>query len=90
MTRSAASARRHGYTVSKSERILAIAKMKLAGGWERGASKALAAEWGVPLHLAEQSASDADALLSLVQMLNFDAVAQAKADVLARVRAALG
>lgn len=89
MTRGEAASKRHGYAVSRADRILVIAKMKLGGTWERGATKVLAAEWGVPLHLAEQSAGDADVLLSLVRALNFDAIADAKADVLARVRAAL-
>lgn len=66
--------------MTREERIEVIARRMLAGDWQRGSSSAqLAAEWGVPLHLAEQAAAEAAVVLRLAQKLFGE---QAKADVM--------
>lgn len=79
--RRAGSARRYGYSLSREQRIEHIARLIRADQWKRGDSKALAAEWDVPLELVERASSDAALLLDLARKL-FDE--ETKAEVVKR------
>lgn len=65
------------YAQSREERILAVAARMRDGSWQRGDAKAMAAEWGVPLHLAEQASAEAAMFLRMSRKL-FDEEAQAE------------
>lgn len=71
------STRASRYTTTREERILVVARRMRDGAWQRGDAKALAAEWAVPLHLAEQAAADAVVLLRAARAL-FDEEARAE------------
>lgn len=75
------STRASRYTTTREERILVVARRMRDGAWQRGDAKALAAEWAVPLHLAEQNVADAAAVLRVARTLFNE---EARAELLRR------
>ena len=55
------------YAVSREERITHVVRLIREGRWSVGLGGELAAEWGVPLVVAEHSISDAKLVLRVAE-----------------------